>query len=114
MAISVIFLDEAAEWFLGLDEAKAEKVTFYVDLLKEEGVALGAPYSSALHGSDYAFRELRVKAPRSVIRIVYAFDPAQNAVVILGADKKGQKQDRFYKNLIKRAERLWKEYLEQF
>ena len=112
MAISVIFLDDAEQWFLDLEEVQAEKVTFYVDLLKEEGVTLGSPYSSALHGTDYAFRELRVKAPRSVIRIVYAFDPAQNAVVILGADKRGQKQDRFYKKLIKEAERLWEEYLD--
>lgn len=45
------------------------------------------------------------------IRVFYAFDPKRQAVLLLGADKTGRK--RFYEEMIKRAEALWEEYLQE-
>ena len=49
-----------------------------------------------------ALRELRVKAGGDQIRIAYAFDPARDAVLLLGAAKVGD--DRFYKWFVPKAE----------
>ena len=80
-----------------------------VDVLEQLGVAVPFPYSSALLGSERALRELRIQSKGKPLRIAYAFDPERQAVVLLGADKTGDK--RFYEWFIPEAERLWKRYL---
>ncbi|HYU34882.1 MAG TPA: type II toxin-antitoxin system RelE/ParE family toxin [Thermoanaerobaculia bacterium] len=45
------------------------------------------------------------------MRIVYAFDPKRQAILILGGDKTGD--DRFYERMIPRAEDIWESYLRQ-
>ena len=78
-------------------------------MLQILGIALPFPHSSEIKGSRYPFRELRVNNPP--IRVLYAFDPARNAVLIIGGDKSGD--NRFYERIIALAERLWEEYLAQ-
>jgi hypothetical protein len=80
-----------------------------VNLLMHRGVALGEPFSSAIRGSRAALRELRVQVKGRPIRVLYAFDPERQAVLLLGGDKTGR--PRFYDDLVPRAERLWEEYL---
>jgi hypothetical protein len=43
--------------------------------------------------------------------VVYAFDPHRDAVLLLGGDKGSDA--RFYERIIPRAERIWKEYLDE-
>lgn len=43
------------------------------------------------------------------MRILYAFDPKRQAVLLLGGDKTGN--DRFYEEMVPGAEKLWSEYL---
>lgn len=107
--VEVLGTAEFEEWFLGLGRADARAVTRCVGLLQAKGIALGFPYSSALEGSRYALRELRVQSSGHPLRIVYAFDPRRQAVLILGGDKTGN--DRFYAWAIPRAEAIWEEYL---
>ena len=54
-------------------------------------------------------RELRVQSGGKPIRIFYAFDPRQAAILLLGGDKTGD--PRFYDQLIPVADRLYDEYL---
>jgi hypothetical protein len=103
---------EFEEWFLGLGSAEARAVVRGVGLLEAKGPALGFPHCSALAGSRYALRELRVQCSGRPLRIVYAFDPERQAVLILGGDKTGD--DRFYLKMIPRAETIWERYLEEF
>jgi hypothetical protein len=42
-------------------------------------------------------------------RVLYAFDPERKAVLLLGGDKGGN--DRFYEQMIPRAEEQWERYL---
>jgi hypothetical protein len=109
--IEVLGTDEFESWFLGLSTADADAVVRAVGLLEVKGLALGFPYSSALAGSRYALRELRVQSAGRPLRIVYAFDPRRQAVLILGGDKTGD--DRFYEWMIPRAEAIWESYLRQ-
>jgi len=109
--VTVYATDEFADWYDGLEEHHRERVEASVDLLEQMGVALGFPHSSAIEGSDLALRELRVQSHGHAIRIFYAFDPRRDAVVIIGGDKTGVSADRFYREYIPRAERIFREYL---
>ncbi|APA99777.1 type II toxin-antitoxin system RelE/ParE family toxin [Nocardia seriolae] len=59
---------EVCDWFDALDQADQETVVFYVDLLAERGVLLGAPYTRQLRGK---LRELRFYLARDAVRITY-------------------------------------------
>ena len=109
--VEVVGTSEFEEWFVGLGEADARAVVRGVGLLEAKGLALGFPYSSALGGSRYALRELRVQSLGHPLRIVYAFDPRRQAVLIFGGDKTGD--DRFYEWAIPKAEAIWEKYLEE-
>jgi hypothetical protein len=110
--VEVLGTAEFEEWFLGLNGTDARAVVRGVGLLEAKGLGLGFPYSSALGGSRYALRELRVQSSGRPLRIVYAFDPRRQAVLILGGDKTGD--DRFYSWMIPKAEAIWEQYLEEF
>ncbi len=43
------------------------------------------------------------------MRIVYAFDPRRDAVLLIGGDKSGDR--RFYARIVPLAERIWRDYL---
>ena len=109
--VEVLGTTEFEEWFLGLSSADAEVVVRGVGLLEAKGLALGFPYSSALSGSRYALRELRVQSHGRPLRIIYSFDPQRLAVLILGGDKTGD--DRFYEWAIPKAEAIWDGYLQE-
>ena len=109
--VEVVTTDEFAVWYESLSDAHGESVFQAVVRLEQFGTQLPFPHSSALMGSKYALRELRVKAQGAQIRIAYAFDPARNAVLILGGAKGGD--DRFYEWLIPQSERLWEQYLKE-
>lgn len=77
--------------------------------LEAKGVTLGAPQSSAVRGAHFALRELRIQHGGRPLRVLYAFDPLRQAVLILGGDKTGD--DRFYREMVPLAERIWRDYL---
>ena len=100
---------EFAGWYDALNEQDGDAVYRVVGLLETLGPRLGFPHSSAIEGSRFALRELRVQSGGRPLRILYAFDPKRQAALLVGGDKTGK--DRFYEQMIPRAERLWQEYL---
>ncbi len=48
-----------------------------------------------------------------MLRIAFAIDPDRSAIVLLGGNKSGISQKRFYKQLIARADTLYDEHLER-
>jgi hypothetical protein len=109
--VEILGTAEFEEWFLGLGNVDARAVVRGVGLLEAKGLALGFPHSSALAGSRFALRELRVQSSGRPLRIVYAFDPQRQVVLILGGDKTGD--DRFYTWAIPKAEAIWERYLQE-
>lgn len=107
--VEVLVTDEFVGWFETLDDADGRAVKRCVDLLEQRGVALGHPHASAINGSRYALRELRIQSGGRPLRVLYAFDPRRNAVLILGGDKTGD--GRFYERMVPRAENIWAQYL---
>jgi hypothetical protein len=107
--VEVVADDVFIEWYQELSDADADAVTDAVNLLERVGVALGYPHSSQIKGSRYALRELRIQSQGRPLRVFYAFDPDRQGVLLLGGDKTGD--DRFYEQMVPRAERVWEEYL---
>jgi hypothetical protein len=68
-------------------------------------------YTGAIEGSDLTLRELRIQSHGHPIRVFYAFDPQRDAIVLIGGDKTGISNDRFYRDYIPQAERILREYL---
>jgi hypothetical protein len=110
METVVLGLDEFRDWYLSLEIEAQESIDRVVGLLEVMGVRLGHPYSTAIAGSSIAMRELRVQSSGEPYRILYVFDPARQAVLLLGGNKVG-KGNRWYESAIRIAERLYAEYL---
>ena len=58
-------------------------------------------------------KELRADTKDRVLRIAFAFDPDRSAILLLGGNKSGVSQKRFYKQLIARADALYDEHLKK-
>ena len=56
-------------------------------------------------------RELRVQSSGRPVRVFYSFDPRRTAVLLIGGDKTGD--DRFYKQFVPLADRLYDEHLKE-
>ena len=83
-----------------------------VNLLKVFGSKLGRPHADTLNGSKHAnMKELRASAAQSVLRVAFAFDPSRTAVLLIGGDKSGTGQKRFYRQLIAKADELFDAHL---
>jgi hypothetical protein len=112
MATEIIVTDEFVEWYGSLSLEEQLSVERYVTMLEDAGATLPFPYSCGIKNSRYsAMRELRVQHAGRPYRVLYAFDPVRNAVLLVGGEKTGD--DRWYATAIKLAEKLWEEYLEK-
>ena len=81
--------------------------------LREFGPALGRPDVDTLKDSRYAnMKELRFRAGGGVWRVAFAFDPRRNAILLVAGDKSGVSERAFYKRLIDKADKRYKEHLE--
>jgi hypothetical protein len=100
------------EWFEALHESEQLSVGRVIDLLEVHGPALAFPYSSAIEGSKLNhLRELRVQHEGRPYRVLYAFDPARVAFLLLGGDKTGDR--RWYEKMIPRAEKIYAQHLKE-
>jgi hypothetical protein len=65
-----------------------------------------------LKGSKHAnMKELRFGWVDGVWRVAFAFDPKRRAVLLVGGNKGGADQQRFYKRLIAVADERFNEHL---
>ena len=91
-----IVLDYIEPWLDEQDESTLRQV--YADLLvlEREGPSLGRPLVDRVKGSKlHHLKELRVTScGSSVIRILFAFDPKRQAVLLLAGDKSQAESSR--------------------
>jgi hypothetical protein len=111
MTWTVEYTDELGVWWATLTESEQESVDASVRLLESRGPQLGFPHSSGIHGSRHAhLRELRIQHQGRPYRILYAFDPRRNAILLIGGDKTGQ--DRWYEIFVPLADTLYDVHLD--
>lgn len=95
-----------------LPEDVAEKLAEVLIALETTGPQLGRPLVDTLKASKHAnMKEIRFRL-NGAWRFAFAFDDDRNAVILVGADKGGENQKRFYSGLIRTADARFDDWLE--
>lgn len=109
---TVLFHDAFDAEFQALSEGLQDELLAHARLLGEFGPNLGRPTVDSLRGSQHAnMKELRFGWDNGVWRVAFAFDPKRQAILLVGGDKGGADQKRFYKRLIAVADGRFNEHL---
>jgi hypothetical protein len=110
MAWNVSLNEEFAAWLDGLDEAVRQEIRGHLFLLVERGPNLGRPYVDTVKASEYTnMKELRIQIAGDPWRVLFAFDPARSAIMLIGGNKAGDK--RWYKTHIPIADARFRDHL---
>lgn len=114
VAWTVIWHPAVAEWRRALDDDTFQQVTAALRELRDEGPALGRPLADTVKGSRHRnMKELRPgSSGRSEVRILFAFDPQRQAVLLVAGDKAGRWDD-WYKRAIPLADDRFDEHIER-
>jgi hypothetical protein len=92
--------------FRELREPVQDELLAHARLLAQFGPQLGRPRVDTLKGSRFSnMKELRFDAERGVWRVAFAFDTQREAVLLAVGNKAGVPEARFYRELIRRADR---------
>jgi hypothetical protein len=109
----VIFHNEFEAEFDLLSNDIQDAIYVVAKLLEETGPTVGRPYVDTLKGSKYAnIKEMRVNADNGVWRIAFAFDPDRKAILLVGGDKVGKNEKRFYEKLISIADKRYENHMQ--
>lgn len=101
MSWDILFHDDFAAEFEALPEPLQDELLAHALLLRNFGPGLGRPTVDTLKGSKHTnMKELRFAWAGEVWRVAFAFDPKRQAILLVGGDKGGADQRRFYKRLI--------------
>ncbi len=107
-------------WLDTLDRQAVEAILAGVNVLEQQGPTLGRPLVDTITSSRLKnMKELRPASPgKSEIRILFAFDPARMAIMLIGGDKASGKGKRdkwsgWYRKAVPEAERLYEEHLKE-
>jgi hypothetical protein len=98
--------------FQKLSESVQDELLAHAKVLELIGPTLGRPRVDTLKGSRHAnMKELRFDADDGVWRVAFAFDTKRQAILLVAGDKSGGSQDKFYRQLIRTADRRFDEHL---
>lgn len=112
MSWTVEFHAEFESEFEELPEEVQDELLAHAGLLEEFGFTLGRPRVDTLRGSKYSnMKELRFDAADGVWRVAFAFDPKRKAILLVAGDKSGVSEKRFYRQLIKKADKRFGSHL---
>jgi hypothetical protein len=104
----VYLLAGCKDWMDSLQDKEYRGLAARIDLLAEQGPVLGRPIVDSIKGSRHAnLKEIRY----SKLRLLFAFDPDANAVLVIG----GSKEDRWtewYDENIPIADDLYDDWLD--
>ncbi|WP_067179555.1 type II toxin-antitoxin system RelE/ParE family toxin [Microtetraspora niveoalba] len=106
---------EVEEWYLAIcvdDPETGDLIADAIDQLAEEGPMARRPLVDRLQGSRFHnMKELRPPSSgKSEIRIIFAFDPAREAIFLVAGDKAGN-WDGWYRAAIPLADERFEAHL---
>jgi hypothetical protein len=108
----VLFHEAFDAEFEALVEELQDEFLAHAKLLATFGPELGRPTVDTLKGSRHNnMKELRFSWNGQVWRVAFAFDPQRQAIVLVGGDKGGADQRRFYKRLLTVADARYDDHL---
>lgn len=98
------------QWLSQLSDADRKEVLALLKVLRVKGPMLSRPYADTLKGSSmFNLKELRVQSEGDPIRVLFAFDPDRQGVILCGGHKGNEK--RFYQDMIALAEAEYDKHL---
>lgn len=108
----VAFHPEFVPEFAALPTATQDELLARLKLIATFGPTLGRPNVDTLTGSSFAnMKELRFRLD-GLWRFAFAFDPERNAIVLVGGNKAGKNQSRFYRDLLRTADSRFAQHIE--
>lgn len=89
------------DWLLSLDLDDYDLVFAALEVLRATGPALGRPLVDTITGSRHKnMKELRPGSTgRSEMRVLFAFDPRRQAILLVAGDKSGAWKKWYAKNI---------------
>ena len=107
----IVFDPDFRIWFYQQGQGFQDETFAVLTVLAESGPKLGRPRVDTLENSTFKnMKELRVQYQGEPWRILFAFDPKRQAVLLVGGNKVGNK--RWYKENIPIADKRYQKYLE--
>jgi len=108
VAWEIEFSKQVHDWIMDLDPEDYPKIAPALDMLAEQGPALGRPVVAHVKAKRHNLKEVRSSGGN--LRILFAFDPDRTAILLLGGDKTGA-WNAWYKQNIPVAEDLFDRHL---
>jgi hypothetical protein len=110
---AVIFHEKFSLEFDELALEVQDELLSQMVFLEEFGPQLGRPRVDTLKGSSYSnMKELRFQAANGVWRVAFAYDPKRQAILLVSGNKAGVSEKRFYRELIRKADDRFSDYLQ--
>ena len=115
MSHKLVMTRQVRDWLHALrfgEPVTRRLVAEAIDRLLDDGPALGRPLADRVSGSRlHNLKELRPGSSGTTeVRILFIFDPARNAVLLVGGDKSGR-WEQWYRDAIPAAEAAYEAYL---
>ena len=90
---TVLFHQEFDKWFAGQEEGIEDEIWVFIGLLERFGPNLARPQADGVKGSEFSnLKELRLQYKGRPWRVLFAFDPNRNAILLVGGAKVGKKK----------------------
>jgi hypothetical protein len=98
MSWRVELLPEVSDWLAKLNQRDYEHNLIALKMLEDEGPRLGRPFVDHVKGSIFPnMKELRPLGGN--LRLLFAFDPERNAIVLVAGDKSNDWTDWYKRNI---------------
>ncbi|MBW4570310.1 MAG: type II toxin-antitoxin system RelE/ParE family toxin [Tolypothrix carrinoi HA7290-LM1] len=111
MEWNIIFDPDLRIWFYQQEQGFQDETFAVLSVLAECGPTLGRPRVDTLEGSCFNnMKELRIQYKGEPWRILFAFDPKRQAILLVGGNKSSNK--RWYKENMPIADKRYEKYLE--
>lgn len=112
MAWEILIGTQVGNWLDDVDLSTYEQTMAALKILREDGPGLGRPLVDTVSGSRHRnMKELRPgSSGRSKIRILFAFDSARQAILLIAGDKSNNWQ-KWYRRNIPLADNLFDDHL---
>ena len=110
----VSFHDEFDSEFDAFSQDVQDELLAAAAAVRELGPAADRPHVGTLDNPKHPnMKELRFKANNGaeIWRAAFAFDPDREAIILVAADKQGIDEDKFYKYLLKKANKRFDKHL---
>ena len=110
---NVLFHDDFDPEFDAFSKTVQDELLAAALAIKELGPSADRPHVATLINPRHPnMKELRFRADGGVWRVAFAFNPQRNAILLVAGDKSGVSEPKFYKRLIDKADKRYKEHLD--